>query len=144
MKFRGKYGFLSNFYSGPVFLEGVLFPTVEHAYVAAKTRDPGLRKEISRLPTPGQAKRFGRTLELRSDWEQVRVRIMQRLVEQKFLEPSLMYRLSRIEGPIVEENTWHDNFWGDCVCSACESKPGLNKLGQILTQIRDEENDEDL
>jgi hypothetical protein len=37
--FHNEYRFLSNFYPAEVSFEGLVFPTVEHAYVAAKTTD---------------------------------------------------------------------------------------------------------
>lgn len=40
---------------------------------------------------------------------------------------------------LIEGNTWHDNYWGDCKCShpKCSNK-GRNALGEILMEIRDE------
>ena len=88
-EFQGEHRWLSNFWPAWVILDGVLFPSIEHAYQAAKThpsqRDPFLRC------TAGQAKRLGRTVEMRADWEQVKVLTMRSLVEQKFAPaPSLV------------------------------------------------------
>jgi len=41
--FRGKYRFLSNFYYAEVNYEGIRYPTVEHAYQAAKTLSTDIR-----------------------------------------------------------------------------------------------------
>jgi predicted NAD-dependent protein-ADP-ribosyltransferase YbiA (DUF1768 family) len=38
---------------------------------------------------------------------------------------------------IVENNYWHDNFWGSCTCSRCGRK-GENNLGKILMSVRQE------
>lgn len=38
-RFAGIYEFLSNFYPAPVTLDGVVYPTVENAFQAAKTGD---------------------------------------------------------------------------------------------------------
>jgi len=40
---------------------------------------------------------------------------------------------------LIEGNTHHDNFWGDCECggAACQS-PGVNMLGEILMAVRSE------
>lgn len=35
--FSGSHAFLSNFESAPIFYDGLSYPTVEHAYQAAKT-----------------------------------------------------------------------------------------------------------
>ncbi len=66
--FQGEHRFLSNFWPAEVLLDGVVYPSVECAYVAAKTLDPAARRAILGM-SPGQAKRYGRTLALRPDWE---------------------------------------------------------------------------
>jgi len=58
--FRGKYRFLSNFYYAEVNYEGIRYPTVEHAYQAAKTLSTDIRLKISKTDTPGAAKHLGR------------------------------------------------------------------------------------
>ena len=79
-KFDGKYAFLSNFYSSPIrpFDDGILYPTVEHAFQAQKTLNISIRKEIAAQPTPGKAKAIGRNIILRSDWRDIRIQIMYR------------------------------------------------------------------
>jgi len=44
--FRGPYRWLSNFEPSPVEFDGVIYPTVEHAYQAAKNESPLYRKHI--------------------------------------------------------------------------------------------------
>ena len=136
MRFRGEYSFLSNFYTCKVVVWGIEFTTSEHAFVAAKTLDINLRRKIAQISTPGQAKRFGRTFELRSDWEGIRVSMMEDILRHKFEEPTLRARLVQVEGEIIEHNQWHDNFWGVCTCGRC--RPGKNTLGKILMALRDE------
>ncbi len=41
--FRGAYSFLSNFYWASVYYEGIMYPTSEHAFQAAKTLEKALR-----------------------------------------------------------------------------------------------------
>lgn len=71
--FSGPNRFMSNFIECPVDFEGINFPSTEHAYVAAKTLDLELRKEISQVNTAGQVKRLGRALTLRPDWEEIKL-----------------------------------------------------------------------
>mgnify|MGYP003560200375 CR=1 FL=1 len=71
-KFDGPYAFLSNFYHSPIIYEGLEYPTVEHAFQAAKTLKMSERESIAALPTPGAAKRAGRQVSLRKDWEEVK------------------------------------------------------------------------
>ena len=61
-RFREKYAFLSNFHPSEVGMDGLLYPTVEHAYQAAKTLNPGLRAAIRTAGTPGYAKQMGRAM----------------------------------------------------------------------------------
>lgn len=131
--FSGDNRFLSNFWMHPVSFEGIEFPSNEHAYVAAKTLDLDVRKQIAQVDSPGKVKRIGRTLELRSDWEQVKVPIMQNLIEQKFKDPVLRELLMKTAPhELVEGNTWGDTFWGECPIGV-----GKNMLGKLLMAERD-------
>ncbi len=140
--FEGEYRFLSNFYKSPIEFDGITYPTVEHAYQAQKTLDNDLRLAVSELPTAGDAKRFGNTLkesgQLREDWEEVKVLIMTELCGIKF-QISYFKKQLLLTGDaiLIEGNTWHDNFWGDCVCKKCLNIEGKNNLGIILMAIRE-------
>lgn len=131
--FSGAYSWLSNFYPSPVVMHGVRYPTVEHAYQAAKTEDLGERRAILLLPTPGQAKRAGRKLKMRRDWEAVKVGYMLALLRSKFEDPELAEKLMATGGlELIEANTWGDTFWGVC------GGVGENILGKLLMQVRRE------
>ena len=80
-RFDGQYAYLSNFYLSPVTLDGEQYPTVEHAFQAAKTIRPELRVPIQLEPDPGKAKRMGRRLSLRPDWENVKLRVVEAVAE---------------------------------------------------------------
>lgn len=137
-QFFKEYRFLSNFYPAVVKDDtGNSYPTVEHAFVASKTLDRNLRFEVQQLDSPGKAKRYGKTLDLRDDWDQVKVGIMYQLLVQKFSEMQLREKLESTQpNDLVEGNTWHDQFWGNCACSSCPEK-GQNHLGRMLMSIRD-------
>ena len=66
--FHGEYAFLSNYYDSPIFYDGILYPTVEHAFQAAKTTVFIQRIIIANKKTPGQAKCAGRKVTLRDNW----------------------------------------------------------------------------
>lgn len=137
--FDGRFAFLSNFASSEVVFEGVVFPTIEHAFQAAKTLDIGKRREIATLATPGLAKREGRRVRLRSDWEQVKDQVMLDLLRQKFHTTPLKELLDKTNSEIlIEGNFWHDNYWGDCRCANCRAIPGKNTLGRLLMTVREE------
>jgi len=142
-EFRGTHRFLSNFTYADVVYEGVIYPTTEHAYQAAKTASPEERRGIVYEMTPGQTKRAGRGLTLRPDWEEVRADIMFHLLQQKFKHPELAKKLLATGNEIlVEGNYWHDNYWGNCNCKKCKHISGKNTLGILLTKVRQELNKE--
>lgn len=135
--FQGEYRFLSNFYPCEVGYEGMRFPTVEHAYQAAKTLDPIQRLAISKCATPGQAKRMGRTVIMRTDWNRVKNQIMLGLVRQKFANKELQeLLLSTYPDTLIEGNTWGDRYWGAVLTNG--QWQGRNELGRILMNVRSE------
>src|SRR4051812_4790441 len=83
-EFQGPYRFLSNFWPADVKFEGITYPSVEHAYQSAKTLDMSERRRIAALATPADAKREGRKLQLRSDWETAKFEVMEQCVRYKF------------------------------------------------------------
>lgn len=137
--FTGDYRFLSNFYRSVVMHDGIVYSTVEHAFQAAKTLDFKERWSISELGEPGSAKRAGRKVDLRPDWEASKGRVMTELVFHKFTFYRDLRRklLATGEALLIEGNTWHDNYWGDCTCVKCQDTPGENVLGQILMDARE-------
>lgn len=138
-KFEGKYDFLSNFYPSEIEYEGIVYPSVEHAFQAAKTLDTSERERIAKLATPSLAKRAGRAVQLRPDWENIKNDVMFRCVQEKFKIPELRKKLLETNREyLVEGNTWHDNYWGDCSCEKCKNIKGRNELGETLCIVRNE------
>jgi ribA/ribD-fused uncharacterized protein len=137
-KFDGPYAFLSNFYHSPIVYEGLEYPTVEHAFQAAKTLKVSERESIAALPTPGAAKRAGRQVALRKDWEEVKIDVMRECLKEKFKDPVLFASLVATgDEELIEGNYWHDNFWGVCSCERSNGQ-GLNQLGKLLMELRAE------
>lgn len=147
--FRGRWHFLSNFYPVKIESQGITYPTTEHYYVAMKIKtdqiingkfytSADVRELISKVSTPGQVKRFGRSLEIRKDWDLVKLGVMQWALREKFKQEDLKEMLLQTENQeLIENNTWHDNFFGSCLCDKCGNK-GLNHLGKLLMQVRSE------
>jgi ribA/ribD-fused uncharacterized protein len=132
-EFRGSYAFLSNFHKSVVMLGGLSFPTVEHAFQAAKTEDVEQRISIMLADTPAQAKRLGRQVTLRGDWEDMKITVMHMLLTQKFEQASLKERLLATLPRLLEEgNSWSDTFWGVDLTTG----KGKNVLGKLLMQVR--------
>lgn len=139
-KFSGEYEKLSNFYPVIVCFEGINYPSVEHAYVSAKTKDGMAKRIISELKADeaGKAKRIGRKFKLRSDWDIIKLGVMKRCLMQKFLYSEFkILLLSTGDSHIVEGNYWHDNYWGNCLCRDCAEIQGQNHLGKMLMKVRD-------
>jgi ribA/ribD-fused uncharacterized protein len=109
--FSGDFRFLSNFWPAPIEVEGITFPTVEHAYQAAKVLRRGERVRIAALPTPGAAKREGDKLEVRPGWDSMKQQVMERLVRLKFeSHADLRAKLLATGACYLEEaNTWGIN-----------------------------------
>lgn len=130
--FKGEYSFLLNFYEHPIDYRGKIWPTSEHAYQAMKTLDKDEQEKVRTQSTPGQSKRSGRQVTLRSDWEDVKVEFMHEILEVKFSDPELLEMLmSTGDTRLIEKNTWGDVFWGVC------NGVGENWLGRILMDIRE-------
>lgn len=140
--FHGSYRFLSNFYLQSIEYEGLIYFSSEAAYQAAKTLDNKERLTISLLPTPGEAKRMGRRITLRSDWEQVKDQIMYDICKIKFENPDLKrLLLGTGNQELIEGNTWHDQVWGKCYCAKCKGN-GENRLGKVLMKSEKNYNNE--
>jgi ribA/ribD-fused uncharacterized protein len=131
--FTGPNRFLSNFYPCEVQFEGYLYPTVEHAFQAAKSTNQEVREAIRLAETPSQAKTLGRQVDLRPDWEEVKLDIMLGLLREKFSSPFMKRRLLLTgDRTLIEGNTWGDTYWG------VYRTKGENHLGRLLMQVREE------
>lgn len=155
--FRGKYRFLSNFWESEIHLpgsvsatedviqlwpgltwaDGVVFRSVEHAFQGAKAETPEDLRRILACRTPGEAKRVGRSLR-REGWMSLRSQVMRLLLQEKFEQNKDLAEKLRKTGKedLVEINSWHDTFWGQCQCPRCMGG-GENVLGQMLMDIRE-------
>ena len=128
--FNGDNFFLSNFYVTPVFYQGIRFESSEAAFQAAKC--PERMQEFCGL-NPSEAKRLGRSVTLRPDWEEVKLDVMYQVCMAKFTQnPRLAEKLIATgDAELVDGNTWGDRIWGVC------DGVGENNLGKILMQVRD-------
>lgn len=130
-KFDGEFAFLSNFHPCIIFFDGQEYPSVEHAYQAAKTFYNPHREKIRLAPTAAAAKKIGRSITIRQDWYEVRLSIMREFCNQKFKYPGFRQLLVMTgDVDLIEGNWWGDTFWGVC------DGVGSNHLGKILMTIR--------
>ncbi len=132
-QFSGDYRWLSNFFLAEVRHEGITYPSNEHAFQAAKTLDRQQRSRFTEeVITCGNAKRLGRKLALRPDWEAVKDGVMYSVCLDKFQRHVNLAQLllKTDDADLVEGNTWSDFYWGVC------NGRGQNRLGKILMAIR--------
>jgi ribA/ribD-fused uncharacterized protein len=132
-RFIGEHSFLANFYVSTIYVDGRSYPSVEHAYQAAKASTESERELIRAARTPMEAKKLGKSLILPPDWEEGRVELMRKLVRAKFENP-LLRELLRATGAaeLIQDNKWSDRFWG------VFRGEGHNWLGKILMEVREE------
>lgn len=140
-EFRGEYYFLSNFSTSRIEYDGYVYNNVEAAFHAQKNSSHEYKTMMQHQDSKN-AKREGRKILLRKDWAQVKDQIMHDIVLAKFTQnPDLKAKLIATgDEYLLEGNTWHDNYWGVCLCngSKCLDKVGKNKLGLILMEVRKE------
>lgn len=132
-EFQGEARFLSNFISVRICYDGVVYPSVENAYQAAKCMLMDDRAQFKDC-LAHEAKRLGKIVPMRSDWNKIKESVMYELVKQKFTEhPTLREKLLATgECHIEEGNRWGDTYWGVDI----RTGEGDNRLGQMLMDIR--------
>ena len=129
---NGKYRFLSNFWSCILEWDGQLYPSVENAYQATKCADPDDRLKFVAIKA-SEAKRLGRVIRMRPDWDSVKLDVMLRLVRRKFEDEKLASLLLETGAEEIQEgNWWGDTYWGTV------NGVGENHLGKILMKVRHE------
>jgi ribA/ribD-fused uncharacterized protein len=130
-QFSGKYRFLSNFKPVEVELNGIHYASVEHGYQALKATNVEDHNMVASQPTAGLAKKAGRSIKVRPDWDSIKLSVMEKLVRSKF-RWSVMADMLLDTGTaeLIEGNNWNDTYWGVC------RGVGENHLGKILMKVR--------
>lgn len=131
--FQARFFFLSNFYPSPIQVGNTVYPTLEHAYQAAKATNKEDRLKIFNAKHPAEAKKIGKNITVRKDWNELKLPLMEELLRIKFSDPELKKQLLNTRNLELIEGNWHgDTFWGKC------NKVGENNLGKLLMKIREE------
>lgn len=138
-QFQDEYRFLSNFwfFEKPLLYDGMYFKTNEHFYVACKTLDKSIRQSIANSSKADEVKKLGRALDIREDWDDIKLKVMLYGLRYKFSDnnPNLKkLLLDTGDKHIQEGNYWNDKFWGECL----KTDEGENNLGKMLMQVRGE------
>lgn len=126
---------LSNFYPCDIIFENNHYASVEHAYMSAKSLDPNWKQFCIETEKPGIVKKNSYEIELRSDWNNIKVNVMKECVTQKFSkEPFCTKLLDTNDEYIQEGNWWNDKFWG--VDLNANPPIGKNILGILIMEVR--------
>jgi len=130
-EFQGEFRWLSNFMPVTIVLDGVTFPSVEHAYVSSKKDDKEWIEICSKGGlTSAQIKNMGKGITTIKN-----VVVMTECLRQKFNQEPYKTKLIETGDRYIQEgNRWNDTFWGFCL----KTNTGENNLGKIIMEIRDE------
>lgn len=130
--FFDEYRWLSNFHEAEVYFDGVLYPSSENAYQAAKTDDAEVRMRFLDL-SPAKAKQLGKEVKIIPGWDRVKFDVMSSIVFDKFYRHQDLRKLLLKTGHryLEETNHWNDTYWGVC------AGKGHNNLGKVLMGIRE-------
>lgn len=133
-----EYKWLSNMALCQISLKGRVFKSVEHAYVSEKRGDDEWREFCANTElTPHQIKKKGQEIDVRPDWDNIKVMVMEYCLRSKFKhEPFRTLLRDTGKQNIQEGNYWNDTFWG--VDLKQNPNIGENHLGRLIMKIRDE------
>lgn len=150
---RGPHGFLSNFHPAIFKIGDIAYASVEHAYQSFKATTEEDRDKILSAETAGIAKRWGRQIECRADWDQdvgtpllrqmftddkgcfcqktKDFYMLQALIAKFTQRPELRRRLLATDNEELIEASPRDFYWG-----SGSNGTGQNKLGRMLMHVR--------
>jgi type I restriction enzyme S subunit len=138
------FGGLSNMAGGyPIHVNGVRVLTSEALYQVCRFPHlPDVQKLIIAQVSPMTAKMRSKPYrkDSRADWDHVRVRIMRWSLRMKLANNWNTFSallLKTGERPIVEESR-KDDFWGAKVVEDGDTLVGMNVLGRLLMELREQ------
>lgn len=133
-RFRGEYGWLSNFADVKIEYKGRTYNSVEHAYLSAKCDDAEWKQLCSENHPAGELKKLSKGIPIVPNWENQKITVMKQLLIKKYTQEPFKTKLINTKGKYIEEgNTWYDIFWGVDLKSGF----GENYLGKIIMDIRE-------
>jgi N-glycosidase YbiA len=136
------YDLLNGFSANAVEVDGKLYPTVEHAYQAAKCTDLAGKEAIRQARSPLMAKQLANETykaAKRPDWDDVKLEVMERLYRLKIAQHSEVKQALLATGDqAIHENSPVDYFWG-CGKDGTGQKSHIGKLWmKIRAELRAE------
>lgn len=135
--FTSAFDPLNNWSAHQVRIWGQAFPTLEHGfhYKKFEADHPEIAEQIMNAPSPWAAMQIDRQhkLERHSDWQDVKLGIMEELLRAKVDQnDDVRECLLATKNKTIYENSPWDDFWG-----YADGK-GRNEMGKILMKVRKE------
>jgi ribA/ribD-fused uncharacterized protein len=123
-------------WGGPV----LTWKSNEHYFHAPKGGTLSFAITVAQTPTPAEAKKRGRAVTLRPDWDAIKLDVMLTGLRHKFDQNEDICQKLVATGKclLMEGNNHGDDYWG-CVWNAVDRKwDGDNWLGRLLALVREE------
>ena len=138
IKYDNKTNWVSNWFSNmidvEIIIDGITYQSTESYYQSQKALNENDKLYIASL-SGIDAKRESKKIEIRSDWDNIKIDVMKKALKTKFTIPYWKEKLlSTGNEPIIEWNNWNDKFWGVSI----KDNKGQNNLGKLLMEIREE------
>lgn len=134
--YENEFYAFSNFSSFAIEWKGKLYPTSEHVYHSEKFNDEGIKEKIRQTRSAHDSMYLAWSMKhkYRSDWEEVRVRVMRDILIAKIEQhPYVKKKLLQSAKKELIEDSWRDDFWG-----WGPNKDGRNQLGKLWMELREE------
>ena len=134
-EFQGENRWLSNFWPVQIEYKGRTFANIENAYHSEKNNTDEWKDFCATESDPRAVKPRSLEVDLRSDWDVVKVDTMINLTRIKYQNLELREKLISTGDTYLQEgNDWGDVFWGVDL----ETGEGENNFGKIIMKIRKE------
>jgi hypothetical protein len=131
------YDCLSNFSANAVEIDGIVYPTAEHAYHAAKCSDAEGKAAILAARSPKLVKVVSNetfAAARRKDWNDAKVGIMESVLRAKLAQhDEIRQALLKSGDAEIAEDSPEDYFWG-----RGKDGSGQNMLGELWMKLRGE------
>lgn len=134
-RFKNEYHWLSNFYNCSVEINGLKYPSVEHAYQSEKSNDLEWKLYCQFTKSAGLVKIKSKELITIDCWHDIKLLVMEYLLRQKYYKEPFKTLLLNTGNEYIEEGNYHnDEFWGVNL----RTGEGFNNLGLLIMKIREE------
>jgi predicted NAD-dependent protein-ADP-ribosyltransferase YbiA (DUF1768 family) len=140
--FTNDYKFLSNDHPCEIMFDGLTYPSVTHAFAAARTDDPEVREQIRNLLDAATVRSFVKRIPETTFFKGHQLEIMTQLLQSKFFDsvPLAQKLHETADWPLIHLTqrdgtfTRGDEYWG--VVKTTGGFRGQNWLGHILMALR--------